>query len=85
MCSVFFCSGARNGWIVNQDVRVQNPVVSVLREHAQDVCGLEWSPDGRTLASGGNDNLLQIWSPLVAGQLPIHTFTHHQAAVKVST
>lgn len=31
------------------------------------VCGLKWSPDGRYLASGGNDNMLYIWS-IVAGQ-----------------
>ena len=70
--------------IINHDVRTEDHVVSELREHRQDVCGLEWSLDGRTLASGGNDNLLHIWSPLVAGELPIHTLTHHQAAVKVS-
>lgn len=26
-----------------------------------EVCGLAWSPDGTTLASGGNDNLLCVW------------------------
>jgi cell division cycle protein 20 (cofactor of APC complex) len=25
------------------------------------VCGLAWSHDGLTLASGGNDNLLGLW------------------------
>ena len=37
------------------------------------------------LASGANDNLVNVWSPLVAGQTPLHSLTHHQAAVKVST
>jgi WD40 repeat protein len=41
------------------------------------VCGLKWSPDGRYLASGGNDNMLYIWS-VVAGQAysqpqPLHS------------
>lgn len=31
------------------------------------VCGLKWSPDGRYLASGGNDNMLYIWS-VTSGQ-----------------
>lgn len=26
------------------------------------VCGLKWSTDGRYLASGGNDNMLNIYS-----------------------
>ena len=77
-------SGGRNGEIINHDVRIAEHVVSTLHEHTQDVCGLAWSPDGRMLASGGNDNLLNIWSPLVAGQVSLHSFIHHQAAVKVS-
>ncbi len=31
-----------------------------MKNHGQ-VCGLSWSPDGRFLASGGNDNTLYIW------------------------
>lgn len=77
-------SGGRTGKIINHDVRIAEHIVSTLHEHTQDVCGLAWSPDGRMLASGGNDNLLNIWSPLVVGQLPLHSLTHHQAAVKVS-
>ena len=43
------------------------------------VCGLAWSPDGRMLASGGNDNVLNVWSA-VNGQCyteaaPKYSFT----------
>ena len=44
------------------------------------VCGLKWSPDGRQLASGGNDNRLNIWQDM--GTVPLHSFREHQAAVK---
>ena len=30
--------------------------------HKQEVCGLKWSFDQQQLASGGNDNRLNIWS-----------------------
>jgi len=82
------CSGSRSGNIHHHDVRVANHQVGALSGHTQEVCGLRWSPDGRFLASGGNDNLLNIW-PSGGGQYlttdtPIYTFTQHQAAVKVS-
>lgn len=54
--------------------------------HNQEVCGLEWSPDGKLLASGGNDNVLNIWAQGGTSEgvaSPLHTLTHHQAAVKV--
>ena len=45
-------------------------MTAVLRGHEQEVCGLKWSPSGTQLASGGNDNLLHIWS--AAGGAPTH-------------
>ena len=47
----------------------------------QAVCGIEWSHDGDQLASGGNDNVVNIWNK--GGETPLHTFTEHQSAVKV--
>lgn len=59
--------------------------------HTQEVCGLKWSTDFKYLASGGNDNLVNIWQPnLTAGSTtatgdgpePLHVFNSHQAAVR---
>ncbi|EDQ87228.1 uncharacterized protein MONBRDRAFT_10098 [Monosiga brevicollis MX1] len=72
-------TGSASGLIMNSDVRVANHCVSALEGHSQEVCGLKWSPDGKLLASGGNDNLVNIWS--ANGELR-HTLTDHQAAVK---
>lgn len=61
--------------------------VATLARHSQEVCGLKWSPDGKYLASGGNDNLLLIWDASVNtisnSNTPLYTFNQHQAAVKV--
>ena len=75
-------SGSRDSSIHHHDVRVASHqgVVGELQGHSQEVCGLKWSPQGSQLASGGNDNLLNIWearrnqSRFVIGR--------HQAAVK---
>ena len=32
--------------------------VGLITGHQQEVCGLAWSPDGRTLASGGKENIV---------------------------
>ncbi len=82
------CSGSRSGAIHHHDVRVADHFVGRLAGHSQEVCGLQWSPDGRYLASGGNDNILNIWQQQ-AGQTyseneALYTFTQHQAAVKVN-
>ncbi|XP_037569502.1 cell division cycle protein 20 homolog [Dermacentor silvarum] len=77
-------SGARSGFVHHHDVRVAQHHVGTLSAHQQEVCGLRWAPDGRMLASGGNDNLLRVWpSTMSHGAVePLHSFTEHQAAVK---
>lgn len=83
----FATSGSRSGAIHHHDVRVANHHVATLARHTQEVCGLKWSPDGKYLASGGNDNLLMIWDAGVNTtnntNTPVFTFNQHQAAVKV--
>ena len=44
------------------------------------LCGLKWSPDDRELASGGNDNQLNIWNS--SSTVPVIRFQEHLAAVK---
>lgn len=82
--SRFYRSGSRSGLIHQHDVRVADHHLCTLRGHTQEVCGLTWSPDGRYLASGGNDNLVNIWSSVQGGaQTAVHSFSEHQGAVKV--
>lgn len=83
------CSGSRSGNIHHHDVRVSEHHIGTLSSHSQEVCGLKWSPDGKYLASGGNDNVLNVWSGQMTSSAqtavqPVHTFSQHLAAVKVS-
>jgi cell division cycle protein 20 (cofactor of APC complex) len=79
-------SGSRDTTIVHHDVRIQNHVTAKLMAHKQEVCGLAWSHDGKTLASGGNDNLLCLWDASISdskyAETPRSILTEHQAAVK---
>ena len=77
---VILTSGSRDNTIVNHDVRAADHHVSTLYSHRQEVCGLRWSPDGHQLASGGNDNLLNIWD--LNNATPVFSLTAHTAAVK---
>ncbi|KAK3437660.1 hypothetical protein EUGRSUZ_C02322 [Eucalyptus grandis] len=51
-----------------------------------EVCGLKWSPSGKQLASGGNDNLLYLWNRsrafLNSGTQSLHNIEAHTATVK---
>ncbi|CAG9462587.1 unnamed protein product [Pedinophyceae sp. YPF-701] len=79
-------SGGRDSLILNHDVRVRDHVITTLRGHEQEVCGLAWSPSGNQLASGGNDNLLNVWDAASGfggrDASALHTLTAHRAAVK---
>ncbi|KAG7303906.1 Fizzy- protein [Plutella xylostella] len=74
-------SGSRDRHIRQRDTRTP-PVQSsrILQGHRQEVCGLKWSPDGQSLASGGNDNKLFVWS--MHSTSPVQTYGAHVAAVK---
>jgi cell division cycle protein 20 (cofactor of APC complex) len=74
-------SGGRDGAIVHHDVRVQSHVSATLTGHTQEVCGLKWSTHGTQLASGANDNLLNIWDDRMT-LAPTFSLTNHTAAVK---
>ncbi|XP_041127101.1 cell division cycle protein 20 homolog isoform X2 [Polyodon spathula] len=77
-------SGARSGHIHHHDVRVAEHHIATLSGHSQEVCGLKWSPDGKYLASGANDNLVYVWPNVQESRdsTPVHCFAQHQGAVK---
>ena len=81
-------SGGRDSTIIHHDVRQQQHKIGTLRGHTQEVCGLKWSPSGTQLASGGNDNLLNIWDDRYTREAgltcdtSLHRLEAHQAAVK---
>ncbi|KAJ5091348.1 WD repeat-containing protein slp1 [Penicillium alfredii] len=74
-------TGARSGLVYNHDVRIAQHKVAELVSHTSEVCGLEWRPDGAQLATGGNDNLVNIWDARSLSA-PKFTKTNHRAAVK---
>lgn len=73
-------SGCRDGSIWNHDVRIADHKVSEFNNHSAEVCGMEWRSDGSQLASGGNDNVVNIWD--VRSNTPKFSKTNHKAAVK---
>lgn len=79
--SYILSSGSRSGAIHHHNVRVANHEVATLARHTQEVCGMKWSPDGKYLASGGNDNLLVIWDANVNTNnntnTPLFTLNQH--------
>ncbi|PWY92020.1 WD40 repeat-like protein [Aspergillus heteromorphus CBS 117.55] len=74
-------TGARSGLVYNHDVRIAQHKVAELVSHTSEVCGLEWRPDGAQIATGGNDNLVNIWDARSLSA-PKFTKTNHRAAVK---
>lgn len=79
-------TGGMDSMIINNDVRVRSHIVGTYRGHNQEICGLKWSASGQQLASGGNDNLVHIWSISMGSANSTHQWVHrmtdHTAAVK---
>ncbi|ODV85712.1 hypothetical protein CANARDRAFT_27811 [[Candida] arabinofermentans NRRL YB-2248] len=73
-------SGSRSGQMYNHDVRISQHIIAELNNHTAEVCGIEWRSDGLQLASGGNDNVVNIWD--ARSSIPQFTKTAHTAAVK---
>lgn len=73
-------SGCRDGSIWIHDVRIARHKVDSFASHVAEVCGLAYRQDGCMLASGANDNLVNIWD--VRHNTPKYSKTAHSAAVK---
>jgi cell division cycle 20, cofactor of APC complex len=82
-------SGCGDGSIWHHDVRVARHKVCELLGHTGEVCGLEWRVDGEYIASGGNDNVVNVWDARMGDSgsdhdgVPTMTKRTHTAAVKV--
>lgn len=76
-------SGSRDTTIINHDVRVARHISSVYRGHEQEVSGLAWSLDGKMLASGGNDNIVNLWDLNTSTETsPLFVLNEHKASIK---
>ncbi|XP_068178304.1 cell division cycle protein 20 homolog [Antennarius striatus] len=80
-------SGSKSGRIKHHDVRVADHHICTVAGHSQDVCGLQWSPNGQYLSSSSKDGVVKVWSRVQEGsisnvQKPVHSWSHHQGAVK---
>jgi len=90
-CGPSLATGSRDRSILSRDVRAPpgpageddggDAVTARLGAHRSEVCGLRWAPDGRSLASGGNDNLVHVWCPR-RPDTPRLRLAHHTAAIK---
>lgn len=49
--------------------------------HFGEICGLSWNANGWVLASGGNDNLVNIWD-IRSFREPLSTLREHKAAIR---
>ncbi len=74
-------SGLIKLWTVDKDGRLS--FVRDLKAHTGSVHALAFSPDGRTLASGGDDRAVILWDP-VAGQERLSLTGHADRVLDVS-
>lgn len=89
-------SAAKDSRVIIQDIRSKTGVTLNMQAHRQEVCGLAWDNESSYfssssmatyLASGGNDNLVNIWDIRMSeigsnSSKPLTTLYEHTAAVK---
>ncbi|ORX49515.1 WD40 repeat-like protein [Hesseltinella vesiculosa] len=73
-------SGAKDGSIWHHDVRIAKHKTAELLGHEDRVCGMRWRSDGQLLASGGNDNTVNIWD--IRSSKPKFSKRNHVGAIK---
>lgn len=54
-------SGAKDGCVAHLDPRTSHPITVWKKAHKTYICGMSWSPDGRQLATGGDDTDVHLW------------------------
>ncbi|RLN99734.1 hypothetical protein DYB28_011642 [Aphanomyces astaci] len=76
---LYRATGARrttDSTLAHHDVRLRQPTLPTRSHgHDQEVCGLAYAGNGTTLASGGNDNVVNLWD-LKQGAPPFHVDSH---------
>ncbi len=65
-------------------VETPDALESVLAGHTGAVSSLAWSPDGRRLASGSDDNSIMVWDPDAPGQPPTVLAGHPRGVSSVA-
>ncbi|KAJ6016426.1 hypothetical protein N7540_011017 [Penicillium herquei] len=72
----------RPDWVLNYPIveRSWSACLQTLEGHSHSVRSIAWSPDGRQLASGSDDNTVRIWDP-TTGQ-SVSTFEGHSDPVQ---
>lgn len=70
------------GDVTHQDFRQRGPALSIDNCHAGSVVALAWNQDDNTLATGGNDNFLQLWD-VRRFNVPLTSVEGHASAIKV--
>lgn len=51
------------------------------KSHFGEICGIEWNRNGYVFATGGNDNIVNIWD-IRKFKKPTLTIEEHKAAVR---
>jgi WD40 repeat protein len=74
-------SGSKDKKIKLFDIRSKKAILLQNNFHFGEICGIHWNSDGYQLASGGNDNLINIWD-LRKMKKPTAIIDEHKAAVR---